>query len=174
MKLSRRAKRMEMHHRRKKRGSELNLVSLMDIFTILLFFLLINQAEVQNLPSSSTIKLPESISENKPRETTTIVVTATDIIVAGEPVMRVADAIASTADSLQPVKAALRDLANRNVLTQEPNPDAAGAPPEKEVTVMGDRALPYKLLKKIIVSCTEAAYNHISLAVVQKESTTEK
>lgn len=168
MKMSRRATRMAKHHRRTKRGSELNLVSLMDIFTILLFFLLINQADVQNLPSASTIKLPESIAESKPRDTVVVLVTSSDILVGGVAVMTVAAALASDSDGLESVRAALQDLQGREVLEPTETPDGAPAD-EKEVTIMGDRTIPYKLLKKIIVSCTEASYNHISLAVVQKE-----
>lgn len=168
MKMSRRATRMAKHHRRTKRGSELNLVSLMDIFTILLFFLLINQADVQNLPSASTIKLPESIAESKPRDTVVVLITGSDILVGGVAVMSVTAALASESDGLESVRAALQDLKGREVLT--PTATADGAPAdEKEVTIMGDRAIPYKLLKKIIVSCTEASYNRVSLAVVQKE-----
>lgn len=168
MKMSRRATRMAKHHRRTKRGSELNLVSLMDIFTILLFFLLINQADVQNLPSASTIKLPESIAESKPRDTVVVLVTSNDILVGGVAVMTVAAALASESDGLESVRAALQDLQGREVLEPTAAPDGTPAG-EKEVTIMGDRTIPYKLLKKIIVSCTEASYNHISLAVVQKE-----
>ena len=52
MNMSRRAKRMQMHHaRRKDRNAALNMVSLMDIFTILVFFLLVNATSSEVLPS---------------------------------------------------------------------------------------------------------------------------
>ena len=47
-----RAKRMEKHHKRNKSTAALNLVSLMDIFTILVFFLLVNSSDVETLPST--------------------------------------------------------------------------------------------------------------------------
>lgn len=166
MKVSRRAKRMEKHHRRSK-GLGLNLVSLMDIFTILLFFLLINQEEVQNLPTSAALKLPESITDTKPRQTYVITVTDQEILFQGEKIMAASDAMNTAADSLPALRKVLEEaIANRPLLAEQP---AEGqAEPEREITIMGDRAIPYKLLKKIMVSCTEARFNHISLAVTQK------
>ena len=66
---SARAKRMEKHHRRHKSGTALNLVSLMDIFTILVFFLLVSSSEVEVLPNAKDIQLPEAIAQEKAKET---------------------------------------------------------------------------------------------------------
>jgi biopolymer transport protein ExbD len=37
------------------------------------------------------------------------------------------------------------------------------------VTILGDKELPYRLLKKIMATCTDADYGQLSLAVVQKD-----
>ena len=63
-----RAARMSRHHKRRKQGAGLNLVSMMDIFTILVFFLLVNSSEVEVLPNTDSVQLPESIAETNPRE----------------------------------------------------------------------------------------------------------
>lgn len=166
MKVSRRAKRMEKHHRRLK-AADLNLVSLMDIFTILLFFLLINQEEVQNLQTSALLKLPESIADTKPRQTYVITVTDQEILFQGEKIMAASEAMNAQTDSLPALRKVLEEAAaNRPILAEPITADQAS--PEKEITIMGDRAIPYKLLKKIMVSCTEARFNHISLAVTEK------
>ena len=65
-----RAKRMDKHHRRNKGVASLNLVSLMDIFTILVFFLLVNSSDVEVLPNAKDVQLPESIAEEKAKELT--------------------------------------------------------------------------------------------------------
>jgi biopolymer transport protein ExbD len=165
MKLSRRAKRMQQHHGRQKRTPGLNLVSLMDIFTILVFFLLVSSTEVQDVPSTKAIKLPESVSQEKPRETLTIVVTTDDIIVQGEPVAKTLNAMASDSNVIEPLKKRMIEIARNAITTSF---DSAEDAAEREVMIMGDRDVPYRLLKKIIVTCTEAKYNHISLAVVKK------
>ena len=61
MQMSQRAKRMERRNVRGKKSVTLNLVSLMDIFTILVFFLLVNSGQVETLPNARDITLPESI-----------------------------------------------------------------------------------------------------------------
>jgi hypothetical protein len=69
-----RAKRMEKHHKRNKSLGTLNLVSLMDIFTILVFFLLVNSSDVETLPNAKDLQLPESIAETKAKETVVIMI----------------------------------------------------------------------------------------------------
>ncbi|MGK0261262.1 MAG: biopolymer transport protein ExbD, partial [Candidatus Azotimanducaceae bacterium] len=60
------ARRRRSRGRGKGKTATLNLVSLMDIFTILVFFLMVNSSEVEVLQTSSDIKLPDSTSEQRP------------------------------------------------------------------------------------------------------------
>ncbi len=163
MKQSRRAKRMERHHKRHKGAPAFNLVSLMDIFTILVFFLLVNSGEGEVLPSTRSVDLPESVAEQKPRENVVVMITAQDILVQGERVASVA--ALETDDSLRiaPLEQALRQQSQRRVLV-----DARGNSVAPEVTIMGGKDIPYHLLKKVMASCTQAGYGKISLAVLQK------
>ncbi len=165
MKLSRRAKRMERHHKRSKRIPGLNLVSLMDIFTILVFFLLVSSGEAQKLPNNNAIKLPESLAMEKPRESLVILVTRENVIISGEAVASVFDILASEEDVIPAITDALERVNKSTIRTAS---SAESQASEREATIMGDRDIPYKLLKKIMASCTAANYNHISLAVVKK------
>jgi biopolymer transport protein ExbD len=162
---SQRAKRMERRHNRGKAGSALNLVSLMDIFTILVFFLLVNSSDVEVLPNAKEIQLPESIAEEKARETVVILIGDEDIIVQGAPVAKVADAMNRKGNDIPELREALT-AQNDRVLRREARDDIAG----REVTIMGDRDIPYKLLKKVMATCTQSDYGQISLAVLQKSS----
>ena len=160
--MSKRALRMERRHQ-KAGPAHLNIVSLMDIFTLLVFFLLAsNDTEV--LPSTSIVKMPESVSEQKPRETVVVMVTDDDILVRGEKVVTTKAALAGTSSVIGPLKAALVDEASRLIVSE------GAAPEAREVTIMGDKAIPFRLLKKVMATCTDAAYERISLAVVQKET----
>ncbi len=160
MEKSRRAQRMARHHKRNRRAAPLNLVSLMDIFTILVFFLLVNSSDVEVLPSAKTIELPQSIAEEKPRETVVVLVTDKDILVQGRKVASVSAALAERGPAIKALQDALEQQAARRLR----NRDGAGP----EVTIMGDREIPYRLLKKVMVSCTLARYGKVSLAVMQK------
>lgn len=161
---SKRALRMERHHKRGK-GAPLNLVSLMDIFTILVFFLLVNSSDVEVLPNTKDVQLPESIAEEKAKETVVIIIGDVDIIVQGTPVAKVADVMALRGNDIPELRQALLSQ-NDRVLRREAQEDIAG----REVTIMGDKDIPYRLLKKVMATCTQSDYGQISLAVLQKSS----
>jgi biopolymer transport protein ExbD len=156
---------MEKHHERNARGGTLNLISLMDIFTILVFFLLVNSSDVETLPNAKDLQLPESIAEEKAKETVVILIGKTDIIVQGKPVARIDDVMAIKGNDIPSLREALLSQ-NDRVLRREATKEIVG----REVTIMGDKDIPYRLLKKVMATCTEADYGQISLAVLQKSS----
>lgn len=160
-----RAKRMDKHHKRKKGAVGLNLVSLMDIFTILVFFLLVNSSQVETLPNAKELQLPESIAEEKAKETVVIIIGETDLVVQGTPVAKIADVMAIKGNDIPELREALLSQ-NDRVLRREAQDDIAA----REVTIMGDKDIPYRLLKKVMATCTESDYGQISLAVLQKSS----
>ena len=165
MAISKRAIRMEKHHKRNKANGGLNLVSLMDIFTILVFFLLVNSSDVEELPNQKDIQLPESIAEQKASESVIIMIGDENILVQGEVVANVAEVLAATGNDIPSVREALKSQ-NDRVLRREANDDIT----QREVTIMGDREIPYRLLKKVMATATQADYGKISLAVLQKSS----
>jgi biopolymer transport protein TolR len=154
---ARRANRMARKHKRASRSVSINLVSLMDIFTILVFFLLVNSSGGEVLPTHSSIALPESVSEEIPRITVTIMVNEESILLHGKVVESVKTLLNSTDDSSESLVMALNNNKRRSL-------------PANEATIMGDREIPYRLLKKVIASCTEAGFERISLAVLQVKS----
>ncbi|HLU07284.1 MAG TPA: biopolymer transporter ExbD [Woeseiaceae bacterium] len=165
MQKSQRAKRMERRHNRGKRGGALNMVSLMDIFTILVFFLLVNSSDVEVLPNAKDVQLPESIAEEKAKETVVILIGDEDILVQGLQVAKVADVLKQAGNDIPALRQALMSQ-NERVLRQETKDDIAG----REVTIMGDKDIPYRVLKKVMATCTGSDYGRISLAVMQKSS----
>jgi biopolymer transport protein TolR len=160
---SSRAKRMERHHKRAKPAS-LSLVSLMDIFTILVFFLLVNQSEVQALDVPKNVELPQSMALARPSETVVVMVTTEEILVQGKPVARTADVIAQESVVIVPLRDALKAQTDR-FLRASAQADIAG----REITILGDKSVPYRVLKKVMATCTDADYGKLSLAVLQRE-----
>ena len=141
-----------------KKTAALNLVSLMDIFTILVFFLMVNSSEVEVLQTSSKIELPDSTSEKRPDNQLVISVSADDVVVQGRPVARVTDAMVSNENVIEGLKQELDYQAQRKGMVPEGG---------HEITIMGDRELPYALLKKIMLTCQSSEFARISLAVNQ-------
>lgn len=164
MKQSIRAKRMAKHHKRLSQVPKLNLVSLMDIFTILVFFLLVNSGDVEVLQTEKSIKLPTSFSEKIPENNLVVLLSATDIVVSGQAIGTVADLAASSADRYEPLIKELRYQAQKAGALK-----ADEALAGRSVTIMADQHLSYELLKKVMATCAAADYRDISLAVTKKE-----
>ncbi len=165
MKQNRRIKRMARAQKQKK--PTLNLVSLMDVFTILVFFLLVNSSSSDVMEQPKSVKLPESVVDSKPRETVIVLVTEEAVLVMGDVVMSTEDVIASKEPVMEPIRDRL--LAQQKKVIGFKTKKVAES---KEVTVLAHKTLPFKLLKKVMASCTSAGYGKISLAVVQKASQT--
>lgn len=165
MKSNRRIKRMT---RSKQKPPGLNLVSLMDVFTILVFFLLVNSSSTEVMEPPKVIKLPASIVEKKPRETVVVLVTEENILIMGEPVVSTEDALNLKAPVINEITARLIEQ-RENVIGISTKTVAES----KEVTVLAHKTIPFKLLKKIMSSCTAAGFGKISLAVIQKASQTD-
>lgn len=164
MKMSRRAKRMSRHFERNKKQPSLNLVSLMDIFTILVFFLMVNQSDVKVLQNNETIKMPESTAEQLPEEALVVFVNNEQILVQGRAVASIKDILGPEA-IIPTLKQELEYQAGKQrVLSSDELADG------RAVTIVGDKKIPYALLKKIMATCADANYTNISLAVNRKVS----
>lgn len=164
MKQSLRAKRMEKHHHRLNQVPKLNLVSLMDIFTILVFFLLVNSGDVEVLQVDKSIKLPASLSDQVPEDNLLVIVSATDVVVGGRSVGKLTE-LQAAADKFAPLETELKYQAQK-AGPLKPEDQVAGRP----VTIMADQSLPYETLKKIMATCAASEYRAISLAVTQLQS----
>jgi len=160
MTVSRRAKRMERNHKRNKQ-SALNLVSLMDIFTILVFFLLVSSSNVQQLPNSKDISLPTSVAEKAPKETLIIAITQDSIIVQGTKISSINDAVNNNESLIPSLERELKFQSSKTAMNINPKKG-------RSVTIMGDESIPYQLLRKILATCRQTNYTHIAFAAVQK------
>lgn len=154
-------------------AGRLNLVSLMDIFTILVFFLMVNSSDVQVFQQDKSIELPESVADQPPAESLLVLITDTDILVQGKAVASLP--IASGGADSEVIPALKSELmfhakrqgyeasANHASANAAANPAEAAAP--LPVTIMGDSRVPYALLKQIMATCSETPYRDVSLAV---------
>lgn len=163
MKASRRAKRMQRHHDRKRLRTGFNLVALMDIFTILVFFLLVNSSDVEVLPTTKDLKLPESVASKKPQETLVVMVNDEDILIRGKRIVSVKSIMQSSALVIDALKAELDYESMRSISAARKTPNAG-----REITIMGDKEIPFQLLKRVMITCARANYTRIALAVLKK------
>lgn len=160
MRNTRRIKRMS---RNRKKIAKMNLTSLMDVFTILVFFLLVNSGSVELVESPKNVKLPESREETKPRETVVVSVSPEDVLVQGKLVGKVSDILEGQKGSLDPLAARLAEL-KENII----GPATLSIADSREVTVLADKSVPFIVVRRIMSACTGEGYENVSLAVIQK------
>lgn len=167
MKQSFKAKRLAKHHKRFSAGSKLNLVSLMDIFTILVFFLIVNQSEVRVLQNTKEINLPVSIAEEMPAKNVLITVLPQSIMIQERVIWQQKSALTEVSEDLNTglIKAIKTELSylstKRPVLTDNETENG------RSVTIIGDASVPYQVLKQIMAACADSDYRNMSLAVKQ-------
>ncbi|MBD3657937.1 MULTISPECIES: ExbD/TolR family protein [Marinobacter] len=138
--------------------AKLNLVSLMDIFTILVFFLLLNSGTNEILRVND-ITLPDSTAQEQPRETTVVMITDEEILVDGRPVAAMVDVVNSNG-LIDGLMAELKFQASkRTELTEEEKQLG------RQVTILGDQEIPYEILKRVMLTCAKANYRDLSMAV---------
>lgn len=161
MKSSRRLKRMD---RRTLKAPTVVLTSLMDIFIVIVIYLLMNQAIGVDVAPPKAIKLPDSVVDASPRQTVVMTVSKSDVVVQGERVATIAEVLESKEDYIGAVGERMLRIRESYIgLNDESMANST------EVTIMADRSVPFKVLKKLMSSSSSAGYGRISLAVNKKE-----
>ncbi len=156
--------RVKRHKHKFSMDTGLNLVSLMDIFTILLLFLLFHQSgEDETITVPDIVRLPTSISTVKPEPTTTVYITGDLIMVGDKKIANTQDVIKSNEPGIDSLERELIIQMSQN--RQEEKKDGA----QEKVIIMGDKMIPFTILKKVMYACSRAGYPALSLAVIQKE-----
>ena len=158
--LSRRAKRMLRRHARKPSVVPLNLVSMIDVFTVLVFFLLVTTASVETLRNPRELTLPASLSSEQPTDATVVTITKQGILVQGQQIMTLADAAAAPdGKPLDSLRAELLKVTERRVQNRD------GATTRGEVNVMADKDTPYAVIKKVLFTCGQQKFARIAISV---------
>ena len=156
--------RIKRHRQRRHGANHYALIPFIDMMTILVVFLLAHTADVDILPNTKNISIPQSLSDRKPSAAVVVLITKDSVFVDGQLVGSVSDVATDQGTFFAPLKAALI-AQNERSLRSSQQTDIA----KREVTIMGDKSTPYSVLKKIMFSCSEAEYGKVSFAVVERE-----
>ncbi len=149
--------------RNRAKAVSISLTSLMDVFTILVFFLLVNSATTEVLETPKQITLPASVVEEKPRETVVIFVSPDEVTVQGESVVLVSEILEMKGQDIAPIGERLEEV-GKNIIGFRTQIVAES----QEITILADRAVPFNVIKKVMSTCTSRGFARISLAVLQK------
>ena len=168
MKKSVRQIRIERHQARMKKTSKLSLVSLMDIFTILVFFLMMNASDVQVLQNNKELQLPESVSEGAARDNLVLTISESDILLQGNPIAKVADIKNSKSAGIEHLAKELNYYSAKSPLSEKELEQG------RSINIMADKHVPYSLLKRVMQTSATAGYTNISLAVARVYGISDK
>ncbi len=155
--------------KRTKRGAcSLKLTSMIDMFTILLVFLLKSySAEGQIMTITKDLKLPESTSQMQPKVTSIIAITQEWILVDGRPIDKIENIMASENILIKSLETELKKIRSISEEIGELSDDMKGF--KGNITIQGNRDITFDLLKKIMLTCGSTGYNNMLLAVTQIE-----
>ena len=142
----------------KQRRPILNLVALMDVFTILVFFFLVHSSDSAPGEQREVVELPESHSALPPRETPVVTITRESVLLDGERVAELDSLLSADATALNGLRNGLR------ALLEEGERDGSGS---AALTIEGDRLIPFEVLNRVMRTCTRAGFGDISLSVLQ-------
>ena len=159
------ARREVARDRNSRTEAELNLIPLIDIMSVMVAFLLVYSADVEVIQNSKGVEVPQSVAEALPKHSVVVMITKEQLFVQGELVANVSD-IHNAQATLIP---SLRAVLERPMSTVAPAGEEVVDVSSREITVMGDKDLPYDVVKKVMATCTAANYGKISLAVMRRE-----
>ena len=141
------------------------LVPFIDMLMMLVVFLLLHSSDVEILPNTKNITIPQSVAELKPRETVVVMVTTEDVLVNGRLVAKVSELRGNDAELIiEPLRLALKEQSDTSLRTASQEALA-----DREITIMGDKGTPFSVLKRVMATATAADYGKVSLAVIQRE-----
>jgi len=140
----------------------LNLTSLMDIFTILVFFLLMNTGESQELAKANFVKLPDSNADGALHGQLVINVAQDSIMIDNQNIVAVSDVDRRPGEVNKPLGEALKAFAEESGELTEVEQKIG-----RSVTIMGDQSVPYDLLKAVMTTCSAYGFRDVSMAVNQ-------
>lgn len=147
--------------RKRREDPELNLIPMIDIMSVMVAFLLIYSTEVEVVQNAKNVEIPLSTAETKPAETVVVTITKDMLLVQGD--------VIATMEQVRDPKTALieplREYLSRPLSSKGGVQQAALA--HREITVLADRGLPYEVIRKVMTTCTAAAYDKLSLAVLE-------
>jgi biopolymer transport protein ExbD len=150
------------------RGSgSVNLISMMDILTVLLLFLLKSYvAGGEPMVPAPGVRLPSSSADLPPQSSLVVAIDGDEILVGSEHVASLSEALSDPSFEIGPLAQRLQAERGRQEEIARLQGKAAGGP--GVATIQGDRDIEFRVLKKVMYTLSQNGYENIALAVLQK------
>ncbi len=148
--------------RRKTQEASLNLTSLMDIFTILVFFLLVSSQNPVQLPSTKNIALPKSQADQGIKDGLRMVIEKNRVLINDVPVMELQP---NPLDNVYDTLAFALVQERKNF---ESSASSNGIL-DRDVTILSDKEVPFAVVRQIMRICGEQQFGRISFATLREK-----
>ncbi len=150
---------------------ELNITAMMDIMTIILVFLIKSYSTSSvTVTASEDIRPPVSTTRQTPKDTIAITVTPKGILVGDRRKVELTNMQVNKAEldgkKILPLDAALKKEVEKLKYIAERNP---AAPFNHEVSVIGDKRIPYELLSSVLYTAGQNELENFRFIVIVKE-----
>ena len=157
--------RIKKHNATPRREERLNLTSMMDMFTIILVFLLKTYAaEGQLIQPSESLTLPKSNIKTSPETALDIVVSKDLVFVNDKFVVEMNEIQKQKGYVIEPL---LNELTFHSKKAKEME-EQYGITFSGKVTIQGDKSIEYSDLVKVMATCGSADFPNMRLVVYQE------
>jgi len=148
-------------------NADLNVTPLVDMFVILVLFLIANfSATGEILAMQKDIQLPEAANTAELTFAPTVMVSQSEVLVSGTLIGRVDDLTREDYLNIPALEEKLRDMKKQFEDLHAAAGDEGAF--KGDVNIQADKRVQFKIIKRVMFSCASAGYGNISFATIAK------
>lgn len=152
-------------HGPKSTNADLNVTPLVDMFVILVLFLVANfSATGEILSMSKDIELPEASNTDELQLAPVVQVSKDQVIVSGTSVGRVDDLTREDYLNIPALEEKLRDMKKQFEDLHNAANDSGSF--KGDVNIQADKKVQFRIIKRVMFSCAAAGYGNIAFATM--------
>ena len=139
----------------------LNLTPMIDMFVVLTIFLLMTfSTSGEILFIQKEIELPKAAHTDELEQSPVIIIGASQVVIEGQSVGRMDDIADDENFEIADLSERLNNL-KKNFQQLHPNQQFSG-----KIIIQGDKEVSFRVLKKVMYTCTAVGYGNINFAVL--------
>ena len=145
--------------------ADLNVTPMVDMFVILVLFLIANFSSTGEILSmSKDIQLPEAANSNELQLAPVVMVSQEEVVISGNLIGRIDDLTREDYLNIPPLEERLREMKKQyeDLHMAAANPDAF----KGDINIQADQQVEFRIIKRIMFSCASAGYVNIAFATL--------
>jgi biopolymer transport protein ExbD len=157
------------HHGKKSTFADLLITPLVDMFVIIVLFLIANfSATGEVMMMTKDIQLPEAINVKEAEMNPVVMVSNENVSISGTIVGRVEDLVKDEYLNIPALEEKLRDMKKQFEDLHAMAGSGADNTFKGDVNIQANKEVEFKIIKRVMFSCATAGYTNINFAVLTK------